>query len=174
MKQETEFTLPEYLGDIEFLREYPNIIKKIIELSSSKSIRPFIDNRRSCNNLGGFDWQATGYYQIWEDVLWHKKTARYYEIYPEEITQPLPSPKKEKCKKSNWVIPIEEEQIIKIGSGTTAHCNFPINLKKCTKIEKKHDGHLNIIKFGGVDEAWFFPSKEKRDEQYNLIIEQIR
>lgn len=58
------------LGDIEFLREHPLILHKLIELSRDKSLAPFINNKASGYDEGGIDWEgeSSGGYP-WNQIM---------------------------------------------------------------------------------------------------------
>lgn len=76
--------IPGYLGDIEFLREHPKILERLIELSNKKSLVPFIRNRMCTVSAGGFKWECSPEgYTFWNKVLYYKNTHLFYEKYPE-------------------------------------------------------------------------------------------
>ena len=80
-------SIPSDLGSIEFLRSHPTILKKLIERSSSKSLKPFIIDRHSSKGSGGFTWSSSpegG--MFWSEILENKRPEKFYEKYPKEVT----------------------------------------------------------------------------------------
>ena len=71
------------LGEIEFLRNHPRIIKEIIKRSKSKNINIFINQINEEYSEGGFNWneQIEGD-QFWYSILVNKNTNTFYEKYP--------------------------------------------------------------------------------------------
>lgn len=88
----TAMQLPKDLGQIEFLREHPMILEKLIERSRDKSLEPFIKNLDATSGYGGFYWEDSEEgYNVWESVM-SGDFEPFYEIYPRiEQTQTEPS-----------------------------------------------------------------------------------
>lgn len=75
--------LPKDLGDVEFLRNHPTILKMLIERSSAKSLDPFIKNRRASVYSRGFSWRfSQGGWDFWDEVLGEKNPDHFYTLYP--------------------------------------------------------------------------------------------
>ncbi len=73
-----ESKIPTNLGDIEFLRSYPDILDKLVERSDSKSLEPLISLRTS-----GFTWSLTSEGStFWSTVLMNRNPEYYYTKYP--------------------------------------------------------------------------------------------
>jgi len=84
----TAMQLPKDLGQIEFLREHPMILEKLIERSRDKSLEPFIIKADSDTKIGGFDWdKRPECFIFWSKVLWMQNTDVFYKRYP-RIEQP--------------------------------------------------------------------------------------
>lgn len=78
-KKENKNYLPEDLGEIEFLRDHPKIIKRIIELSVNKSIQPFIKNSCASYDEGGFSWADTIEKEtFWANILGGNNDVEYF------------------------------------------------------------------------------------------------
>jgi len=83
----TAMQLPENLGQIEFLREHPMILEKLIERSRDKSLEPFINKYHAGYETGGFNWDdSTEGDSFWNSVM-HCDTDVFYKRYP-RIEQP--------------------------------------------------------------------------------------
>lgn len=78
-----ELDIPEDLGEIEFLREHPKILIKLIERSRDKSLEPFIYTIYSFETSGGFSWEeSVEGYDFWQDILQREDLNTFYERYP--------------------------------------------------------------------------------------------
>jgi hypothetical protein len=88
----TAMQLPKDLGQIEFLREHPMILEKLIERSRDKSLEPFIKSLDATYEYGGFEWEGSEEgFSLWEKVR-NGYTDAFYERYP-RIEQPQTEPK---------------------------------------------------------------------------------
>jgi len=73
--------LPENLGQIEFLREHPQILEKLIEHSRDKSLEPFILKKEATYFYGGFFWNNSDEgYDIWDNVM-IGNTQPFYDFH---------------------------------------------------------------------------------------------
>lgn len=90
--------LPKNLIEIEFLREHPQILQKLIDYSESKSLEPFVRCYGASEHDGGFHWSRTSEGKdFWSKVLTHRDTNHFYKKYPKisipdlaEIKQKFP------------------------------------------------------------------------------------
>lgn len=75
--------IPNDLGDIEFLREHPNILLRLMERSDRDDLQPFIAGRDADYRQGGFSWgQSPEGFDFWNEILREYRVNRYYEKYP--------------------------------------------------------------------------------------------
>lgn len=83
-------TLPHdlnYLGDIEFLRDHPDILRKLIAYSKDGILAPFIRSRCSNDWAGGMRWVDTPEGEVfWTAVLQNRNPKKFYELYPRKET----------------------------------------------------------------------------------------
>lgn len=83
MKQEIK--LPEDLGQIEFLRNHPAILEKLVEYSRDKSLEAFV---RSGVLQDDFNWNTTKEgLAFWIKIIEYENTAPFYELYPKPIEE---------------------------------------------------------------------------------------
>ena len=74
--------LYEDLGDIEFLRDHPEIRRVLIIKSRNFSLEPFIKNRYADFKDGGFAWrEASEGHSFWDIVLGEKNPIHFYTKY---------------------------------------------------------------------------------------------
>lgn len=77
--------IPKNLGKIEFLRDHPQILEKLIERSRDKSLLPFIKDRNCDDETGGFSWSLTEEGDnFWSKILYRKEPDHFYTLYPKE------------------------------------------------------------------------------------------
>lgn len=81
--------IPANLGEIEYLRNHPMILKRIKELSKDKSLKSFIENSSSSEHTGGFNWDTTPEGHVfWAEILAGSYNAEhFYTIYPRELPE---------------------------------------------------------------------------------------
>ncbi len=71
------------LGDIEFLRNYPEILEDIKQRSSNKTLDVYIKNRLSDQMAGGFNWTTSKEgHPFWKKVIEDRNPQHYYTLYP--------------------------------------------------------------------------------------------
>ena len=82
------------LGDIEFLRGYPDILEKIKSLSRDKSLRAFVNDKHALDYEGGFTWADTEEYKkdstFWSEILTNNNPEYYYTLYPKDGSTKIP------------------------------------------------------------------------------------
>lgn len=79
--------IPKDLGKIEFLREHPQILERLVEVSKAKSLEPFIKDKYagSFYDEGGFIWEKSEEGdRFWRNILEHEDPNHFYTVYPKK------------------------------------------------------------------------------------------
>lgn len=75
----------ENLGEISHLKDHPYILDRLIRLSESKSLKPFIRDAYAGKAQGGFSWEETpegSYY--WQVILIERHPSSFYWFWIKE------------------------------------------------------------------------------------------
>lgn len=109
--------LPNDLGSIEFLRNYPEILNKLKESSSDKSLLPFINSCYVSKARGGFNWDESVEGQdFWNTIIDNENPEYYYTKYPKNIvTSVIPT---------KWFLKITYENIHLVNTFRKSHGGF--------------------------------------------------